>query len=175
MYPVGLTKTLSGIYYDSISKNSSSKKMSTTTPNNKISTNSHLLNQLQLRRKRHLEMRVMKQNYVFISNSYYLLEQVKKSENSFQTVSTIQFSTWEAENSLDVELLIELVRQFQLFRIQNLTVLKITKIILLLVGVFQVFRFALLLIQCYFNIIFSFSDRVGNETWFYFSTQNFQF
>ena len=110
-----------------------------------------------------------------ISNSYYLLEQVKKSENSFQTVSTIQFSTWEAENSLDVELLIELVRQFQLFRIQNLTVLKTTKIILLLVGVFQVFRFALLLIQCYFNIIFSFSDRVGNETWFYFSTQNFQF
>ena len=113
-----------------------------------------------------------KQLYI---NSYYLLEQVKKSENSFQTVSTIQFSTWEAENSLDVELLIELVRQFQLFRIQNLTVLKTTKIILLLVGVFQVFRFALLLIQCYFNIIFSFSDRVGNETWLYFSTQNFQF
>ena len=161
--------------------------MSTTTPNNKISTNSHLLNQLQLRRKCHLEMRLMKQNYVVLINKMLMEKKTtlyqqllftgtgKKIRELLPNSLYHQFSTWEAENSLDVELLIELVRQFQLFRIQNLTVLKTAKIILLLVGVFQVFRFALLLIQCYFNIIFSFSDRVGNETWLYFSTQNFQF
>ena len=36
----------------------------------------------------------------------------KKSENSLQSMSTIQSSTSEAESSLDVDLFIELVRQF---------------------------------------------------------------
>ena len=49
----------------------------------------------------------------FISKSYSLLEQArKKSENSFQSIPTIQSSTLEAESGLDVELFIELIRQF---------------------------------------------------------------
>ena len=49
----------------------------------------------------------------FISNSYYLLQQARtKSQNSFQSMSTIQPSTSEAESSLGVELFIELIRQF---------------------------------------------------------------
>ena len=41
-------------------------------------------------------------------NSYSPLEQArKKSENSLQSMSTIQSSTLEAESSLDVELFIE--------------------------------------------------------------------
>ena len=49
----------------------------------------------------------------FISNSYPLQEQArKKSENSLQNMCTIQSSTSEAESSPDVELFIELVKQF---------------------------------------------------------------
>ena len=49
----------------------------------------------------------------FISKSYSLLEQArKKSENSFQSIPTIQSSTSEAGSSPDVELFIELIRQF---------------------------------------------------------------
>ena len=48
-----------------------------------------------------------------ITKSYSLLEQArKKSETSFQSMSTIQSSTSEAESSLDLELFIELIRQF---------------------------------------------------------------
>ena len=44
----------------------------------------------------------------FISNSYSLQEREgKKSENSFQSMSTIQSSTSQAESSSDVELFIE--------------------------------------------------------------------
>ena len=53
----------------------------------------------------------------FMSNSYSLLEQVrKKSQNLFQSTSTIQSSISEAESSLDVELFIELIRQFRVIR-----------------------------------------------------------
>ena len=56
-------------------------------------------------------------NTTQISNSYsnikQLLEQARKiSENSFQSMSSIQSSNSEAENILDVELFDELVRQF---------------------------------------------------------------
>ena len=51
--------------------------------------------------------------HYFISKSYSLLEQArKKSDNSIQSISTIQSSTLEAESSLGLELFIELVRQF---------------------------------------------------------------
>ena len=44
----------------------------------------------------------------FISNSYSLQEREgKKSENSFQSMSTIQSSTSQAKSSSDVELFIE--------------------------------------------------------------------
>ena len=49
----------------------------------------------------------------FISNSYFLLEQTrKKPGNSCKSLSTIQSYTSEAKSSLNVELFIELVRQF---------------------------------------------------------------
>ena len=38
----------------------------------------------------------------YISNSYSLLEQARKTENSFQSMCTIQSSTSAAESSLDV-------------------------------------------------------------------------
>ena len=44
----------------------------------------------------------------YISNSYSLLEQARKTENSFQSMCTIQSSTSAAESSLDVGLFIEL-------------------------------------------------------------------
>ena len=59
VYPVGLRKTLSEIYYSSTTTNSSS---------NKISIDSHLLYQLHLCQKCHLEMRSMKQKKLVLIN-----------------------------------------------------------------------------------------------------------
>ena len=83
-----------------------------------------------------------------MSNSYSLLEQArKKSQNLFQSTSTIQSSTSEAESSLDVELFIELIRQFRVIRNPKRAYFKYhakkrktfgTKLTLLLVGPFQV-------------------------------------
>ena len=54
---------------------------------------------------------VEEEENIFLSNSCSLLKQArKKSENSFQSMSTIQSSTSEAKHNFDVELFIELVR-----------------------------------------------------------------
>ena len=71
VYSVGLTETLSGIYFGSTNNNNSCKKISTKN-NNKISIHSHLLHQLQI------QQNVYEEESIFISNSYSLLEKERK-------------------------------------------------------------------------------------------------
>ena len=78
VYPVGLTKTLSWIHYGSTNNNNSAKIISIN--NNKVSTNSGLLHQLQLYQKAHLEMCLMKQKKVVLIN-------VDEEENNFISYS----------------------------------------------------------------------------------------
>ena len=103
---MGLTKTLSEIYYGSTT--TTNKKISTN--DNKISTNLHLFHQLQLCQKRHLEMRPDRQengfdqqNFdeeenKFISNSYSLLEQARKKIRELlpehASHSVVHFRNW---------------------------------------------------------------------------------
>ena len=153
VYPVGLRKTLSEIYYSSSTTNSSS---------NKISIDPHLFYQLHLCQKCHLEIRSMKQKKI--------------------VSITIQPFTSKSESILDLKLFIELVRQFRGILNPKLNCFKNTrkrktigtKLMQHLVKAFK----NLDLHYCWYNAIliyiFLFFDHMGNGNWLYFSTQNFQ-